>query len=228
MQMLIESPEILDVPSDDDPPRIMCRETVRLADLKAPSREDGRELIANRFLCRGGSVLFVGPTGSGKSSFAMQAAVLWSIGKPCFDLRPSAPLRVLYIQAENDSGDLYEIRNGIYKGLELAAQDMKTAGENVRIGTINDAVSFNFLNSVLPPLSPAEGASSRPSDSRSPLGISWRRCDASRHRIKLYPFRPSTNNSRSELWAAVGSSSAQAKKRYWSSEGRRGCLLRCG
>jgi len=156
MNDLLENPELRDVPSLDtemkpaDSPRI--RETVRLADLKAPSRDDGRELIQDRLLCRGGSLLFVGPTGVGKSSFAMQAGIFWSIGKPCFDLRPAAPFRVLYVQSENDPGDLYEFRQGIYEGLELTKEQVKLAGENVRIATVNDSIGTDFVLTVLRPL----------------------------------------------------------------------------
>ena len=148
--------EYLDLPEipgeSDPPPAVTVRETVRLADLQAPARDDGRELICDRFLCRGGSVLFVGPTGAGKSSAAMQAGILWSVGKPFFGLRPSTALRVLYVQAENDGGDLHEMRDGIYKGLELSGQDMAAAGENVRIATVCDAIGTEFIEGVLCPL----------------------------------------------------------------------------
>lgn len=137
--------------SADGPP-IVARETILLANLKAPTPDDGRELIRNRFLCRAGSMLFVGPTGAGKSSFALQAGILWSIGKPCFGLRPSGSLRILYIQAENDEGDLYEIRNGIYEGLNLLPSEREIAGRNVLIATVNDAVGENFLANELRPL----------------------------------------------------------------------------
>ncbi len=156
MSILLDDPELRDVPSADtemkpaDTPRI--REAVRLADLKAPSRDDGRELIQDRFLCRGGSLLFVGPTGAGKSSFAMQAGILWSIGKPCFGLRPSAPFRVLYVQSENYLGDLYEFRQGIFEGLQLMKEQVKLAGENVCIATVNDSIGTDFVLTVLRPL----------------------------------------------------------------------------
>jgi len=157
MNALLEAPEIRDDVPDVDTetktvtaPRI--REAIRLGDLKAPAHDDGRELIQARFLCRGGSLLFVGPTGAGKSSFAMQAGVMWSLGKPCFGLRPTAPLRVLYIQAENDPGDLYEFRQGIYEGLELMKEHVKLAGGNVRIASVNDSIGMDFVVNVLRPL----------------------------------------------------------------------------
>jgi hypothetical protein len=152
MNPLLDSPEIGDVPDADNAPTTTLRETVRLADLKAPSRDDGRELICDRFLCRGGSMLFVGPTGAGKSAAAMQIAIQWSIGKPFFGLRPAFPLRVLYVQGENDEGDLYEARNGIYEGLELSAQDVRAAGERVRIGPVNDSIGSGFISCVMRPL----------------------------------------------------------------------------
>jgi len=156
LNALLEASEIRDVPDVDsenktaDAPR--AREAIRLSELKAPAHDDGRELLQDRFLCRGGSLLFVGPTGAGKSSFAMQAAILWGIAKPCFGLRPTAPLHTLYVQAENDPGDLYEIRQGIFEGLELMNEQVKQAGENVHIATVNDSISSDFVVNVLRPL----------------------------------------------------------------------------
>jgi hypothetical protein len=160
LNALLEASDIRDVPDVDgenktaDAPR--AREAIRLSELKAPAHDDGRELLQDRFLCRGGSLLFVGPTGAGKSAFAMQAAILWSIGKSCFGLRPTAPLRVLYIQAENDPGDLYEIRQGIFEGLEMMKEQVKQAGDNVHISTVNDSISTDFVANVLRPLLAAE------------------------------------------------------------------------
>ena len=48
-----------------------------LGSLVAPAAGDDSELLRHRFLCRRGGALLVGPTGIGKSSFSLQAAVLW-------------------------------------------------------------------------------------------------------------------------------------------------------
>lgn len=144
--------ELLDVPEVTGQQPVKAHEIIRLADLKAPSSEDGQELIKDRYQCRGQATLIVGPTGAGKSAFAMQGGMLFSVGKPCFGLRPARSFKILYIQAENDSGDLYEIRNGIYEGLEFNKQEVRTAGENFYIVTVNDCVGAAFVSHVFEPL----------------------------------------------------------------------------
>ena len=69
---------------------------VRLPDVKKlgtllrPSPDDDpNELLKRRYLCRGGSLLVVGPTGVGKSSLTMQAGMRWSAGQPFFGLTPA-------------------------------------------------------------------------------------------------------------------------------------------
>lgn len=92
--------------------------TIRsIADYATPKNGDDSELLKNRFLCRGGSILLVGPTGIGKSSFVMQAAFRWALGQPFFEIYPARELKILIIQAENDDGDIAEIRDGVFSGL---------------------------------------------------------------------------------------------------------------
>jgi hypothetical protein len=45
-----------------------------------------KDFVVNddRWLCGGGAVLLAGPTGIGKSSLAMQAAISWALGRPLF------------------------------------------------------------------------------------------------------------------------------------------------
>jgi hypothetical protein len=90
-----------------------------LADLKRREADDPTELLRTGYLCRGGGLLLCGPTGIGKSAFAMQAMLLWGMGRECFGIVPVRPLKSLLIQAENDDGDLAEMRDGVIAGLEL-------------------------------------------------------------------------------------------------------------
>lgn len=83
------------------------------------SGNDPDELIQHRFLCRGAACMLVGPTGVGKSSLAMQMAMSWAVGKPAFDLKPAKCLKILLVQAENDEGDLAEMRDGVLQGMAL-------------------------------------------------------------------------------------------------------------
>lgn len=88
-----------------------------LGTLVAPTPGDGTELLRHRFLCRRGGALLVGPTGIGKSSFSMQAAACWALERSCFGIAPARPLRSVIIQAENDDGDMAEMRDGVLAGL---------------------------------------------------------------------------------------------------------------
>ena len=75
--------------------------------------KDPDNLVGNRWLCRGGSVLWVGESGVGKSVLTTQAALCWATGQPLFGVKPVRPLRSLIIQAENSFGDLAEGFRGI-------------------------------------------------------------------------------------------------------------------
>src|SRR5688500_19891006 len=90
-----------------------------LSALVRPIDGDPNELLRHRFLCRGGGLLLVGPTGIGKSSLSMQAMIMWAVGRGVFWIQPVRPLKSLLVQAENDEGDLAEMRDGVIAGLHL-------------------------------------------------------------------------------------------------------------
>ena len=80
--------------------------------------DDPNELLGNRWLCRGGSCLFVGPSGVGKSVLAMQCAIHLAAGLPLFGIKTRRPLKSLIIQAENDDGDMAEALQGVIEGAD--------------------------------------------------------------------------------------------------------------
>jgi hypothetical protein len=75
--------------------------------------QDPDNLLGRRWLCRSRSAVFVGPSGIGKSTLILTAAVRWALGKDFNGLAPARPLRTLYIQAENDDGDVGEMLQGM-------------------------------------------------------------------------------------------------------------------
>lgn len=81
--------------------------------IKFDADNDPDCLIGHRWLCKGGSVLWVGESGVGKSVMTTQAAMAWASGSPIFGIRPKRPLKSLIIQAENSFGDLAEAFQGI-------------------------------------------------------------------------------------------------------------------
>jgi hypothetical protein len=123
-----------------------------LSALVAHVTDDPNELLKNRFLCRGGGLLLVGPTGIGKSSLAMQAMILWAIGRPLFGIEPAKPVKSLLIQAENDEGDLAEMRDGVIRGVKLTNDEAKQAMENVMVVREDSRTGLTFFGAVVEPL----------------------------------------------------------------------------
>ena len=92
--------------------------------------DDTKTLLGSRYLCRGGAMLFVGPSGIGKSSAAVQQDICWSCGREAFGIKPARPLRILTVQAENDDGDLAEMTRGVFSALNLSQEDLKLVHSN--------------------------------------------------------------------------------------------------
>jgi hypothetical protein len=120
-----------------------------LADLQRRIADDESELIRTGFLCRGGGLLLVGPTGVGKSSFAMQLALSFALGRSCFGIEPTRPLRTLVIQAENDDGDVAEMRDGVLAGLQLGPEDREAACRAVHILSEDATTGLEFVAKVV-------------------------------------------------------------------------------
>jgi hypothetical protein len=119
----------------DSEPQQPALASVALLELVAPSCDTRAKmnLLGNGFLRRGQCGTINGPTGIGKSSLTMQAALCWGVGRDSFGFRPQGPLRVLIVQAENDDTDLVEMRDGILAALNFSDSERALALENVRV-----------------------------------------------------------------------------------------------
>lgn len=98
-----------------------------IGSLVAPPKNDPNELIRHRWLCKGGMVLINAPTGVGKSSLVMQFCVSWALAKSVFGITPAKPLKCVILQAENDEGDMAEMRDGVIKGMGLSPDEIEIA-----------------------------------------------------------------------------------------------------
>ena len=124
----------------------------RLDELVAHAPDDPAVLLRGRFLCRGAGLLVVGPTGIGKSSLAMQAMILWALGRPAFGIAPTRPLKSLLIQAENDDGDLAEMRDGVMAGLNLTDDEKARAMKLVIVVREDVRTGWRFFSETARPL----------------------------------------------------------------------------
>jgi hypothetical protein len=93
---------------------------------------DPNTLIGRRWLCRSQAALIIGQSGLGKSSLTMQFIISMALGIDFFGMTPVRPLKILSIQAENDTGDQAEHLKGVLNGLNL----------NNRIADLNKMITF--------------------------------------------------------------------------------------
>ena len=109
-------------------------------------------LLGKRFLCREGGMLFVGPSGIGKTSASVQQDLLWSVGKPAFGIAPTRPLKILTIQAEDDDGDLSEIVSGVKAGLRFTPEQCQQSRLLCHYVTERSKTGDLFLQFIVKPL----------------------------------------------------------------------------
>jgi RecA-family ATPase len=111
------------------------------------TRNDPNHVIGHgRYLCRGGSLLVTGQSGIGKSSFVMQMATSWAIGRELFGIPVIRPLRIGVIQAECDMGDLAEAFQGVSSGMSLSASERTLCRENLRFFTEASKTGKDFVD----------------------------------------------------------------------------------
>jgi AAA domain len=109
--------------------------------------DDSKNLLGIRWLSRTCGALVIAPSGHGKSSFAIQFAILISCARIAFGIRPVGPLRVLIIQAEDDDNDLTEM-SAMVRRLDLSQAERDAVAANTLCLWINDATGRAFISLV--------------------------------------------------------------------------------
>jgi hypothetical protein len=117
-----------------------CRSLVDFAEAEI---DDTKTLLGKRFLCIGGGLLVVAPTGVGKSTATTSMATNWSCGKPAFGIRPKRPLKFLIVQAENDDGDMSEMTRDLVE--KLSAEERALVHSNTACVHIDNLSADNFI-----------------------------------------------------------------------------------
>lgn len=120
--------------------------------LQFDPQNDPDNLIGNRWITRGSSMIISGGTGIGKSSLMMQIIVRWCLGLDFFGIKPIKPLKIGVIQAENDTGDLAEAFRGVIKRrvdseqMNLLQKNLEFRTETVRTGEAFLAFARRFIH----------------------------------------------------------------------------------
>jgi hypothetical protein len=122
-------------------------QAVSIIDLAAkdPREFEKDNLLGNRFLCREGGMLFVAPSGIGKSTAGVQMDIAWALGCDAFGIKPARPIKTLCIQAENDDGDLSEMAKGVLGHLGLTDEQRELVDRNVIYVSERAATGSQFL-----------------------------------------------------------------------------------
>lgn len=119
---------------------------LRAHDLLAYNTDhDPNCLLGRRWICRGGSAIWVGQAGLGKSSLLTQAACMWALGRDFFGIKPAFPLRSVIVQAENDQGDLSESFKGVVNGLGLSSE-IETLQQSIVWASRSDLTGKNAIS----------------------------------------------------------------------------------
>ena len=82
----------------------------------------------------------------------MQAMLLWALGKSAFGIAPARRLKSLLIQAENDEGDLAEMRDGVVNGMELQQEEAAAALANIVVCREDARTGAGFFALTVRPL----------------------------------------------------------------------------
>lgn len=134
----------------------LARPLKALGLLQTPPAGDPNELIKHRWLCRHGFMLLTAPTGAGKSTLLMTLFAYWTNGLAAFGMEPTKCMKIVLIQAENDEGDVAEMRDGVIAGLGLTQAQTDRFLMNVVIYTSRGEQGPEFVQSVLRPCLEAE------------------------------------------------------------------------
>jgi hypothetical protein len=108
-------------------------------------KQDPDCLMGNRFLGRTGAAVIVAPSGVGKSVLALQLGACAALGRPFFGMVMRQAMRVLYLQAEDDFGDVAESAQGFIRGMGIEDADRAVIKERLRIERWNDVSGDRFL-----------------------------------------------------------------------------------
>jgi hypothetical protein len=114
-----------------------------------PEENDPNIILgSDDYLGRGGGMLFVSHAGAGKSSWAMDACMMWALGRAWMQIKSHIPRKTLIIQAEDSDRYIGKIFASFAHVNQLTPQDLELLGKNcviVRLKGVSGAAFFTEL-----------------------------------------------------------------------------------
>ncbi len=114
-----------------------------------PSDDDPNILLgSDDYLGRGGGLLFVSHAGAGKSSWAMDACMMWALGRVWMGIASHRPRKALIIQAEDSDRYIGKIFTSFAHVNKLSPAELATLAENciiIRLKGVSGPAFFTEL-----------------------------------------------------------------------------------
>lgn len=145
LDLLFKRPEGVDAPRAD---RLVAARPITA--FTYPDSDDPNILLgSDDYLGRGGGLLFVSHAGAGKSSWAMDACMMWALGRAWMGIRSHAPRKVLIIQAEDSDRYIGKIFASFAHVNKLGDKELEQLGANcviVRLKGVSGPAFFAELS----------------------------------------------------------------------------------
>lgn len=109
--------------------------------------DPGSNLLGNRWLTREGSLFVVAPSGHGKSSFSIQCAIHWALGRVAFGIKPARPLKILLLESEDDDAENSSFVQ-VLRTMNLSAEEIDLLQANTRLEFRRDLSGDRFFNAI--------------------------------------------------------------------------------
>lgn len=117
-----------------------------------PSDDDPNMLLGSEdYLGRGGGLLFVSHAGAGKSSWAMDACMMWALGRAWMQIKSHQPRKILIIQAEDSDRYIGKIFTSFAHVNQLSAADLELLTKNcviIRLKGVSGPAFFTALSAL--------------------------------------------------------------------------------
>jgi AAA domain len=125
-------------------PEVFALTNRSLYDFLEVEIDPSSNLLGNRWLTREGSLFVVAPSGHGKSSFSIQCAINWALGRVAFGIKPARPLRLLIMESEDDDAENKSFVQ-IIRTMGLSPEEIELLCANTRLEFRRDLTGDRFF-----------------------------------------------------------------------------------